>query len=164
MQPLFEYNPDWMEATFVSRVALDKGQARIRIDGLGTDRITTVFTALASAGINVDVIAHTHGPDGTVLAFTLAETERINAVHMLRRELAIEPKHGPIAKLSLEGVGIGLQGDVAGVLFEALSYAGISADIVSTSSRVVSVVIRLEQADAAFDAACRAFDFPHDPE
>lgn len=148
----------------MSRVALDKGQARIRIDGLPCDRIAPVFDTLAAAGIKVDVIAHTQGPGESVLAFTLVEENRVHAAGILERALAVKPQHQPIAKLSLEGVGIGLQSDVAAILFEALARAEISIDIVSTSARVVSVVIPLEQADAAFDAACRVFDFPDDPD
>jgi len=160
MELPFEYDPDWLEATFVSRVALDQGQALIRLPLEASQSVARIFTSLAAADINIDVITQTGHGDEATLAFTLAAPDRPLALRLLEDHSLRCYTHAPIAKLSLEGVGAGVQSEAAATLFDTLASSGINVQLISTSARIIAVVIALDQAERAFAAACRAFDFP----
>lgn len=161
MERPIEYDPEWMESSYVSRVALDRGQALIRVTLGSPANVARVFSALAMGGVRVDVIAVSAG-DGTV-GFTLAEADRLRAVQVLAA-LPAALDHAPAAKLSLEGVGFGAQSDAMAALLQALATADIEPRLISTSVRAITVVLALAHADEAFALAGRAFGFPDETE
>src|SRR5262245_1619780 len=107
MESLFAYASDWVEGAFVARVVLDQGQTLIRLLFDTTPPVARIFATLAAAGINIDVITQTGQGDETSLAFTLAESDCALALRCLENLRLRNYTHTPVAKLSLEGVGVG---------------------------------------------------------
>ncbi len=169
----FNHNPGtivkeevaYMEKVAVRGVALDKDQAKVVISNLPDQPASaaTIFTALADAGINVDMIvqnvAHTGGVD---LTFTVQRDDAPNAVKVLP---AVLKKLGGgeikafdnIAKLSVVGVGMRTHAGVAAALFTALGDAGINIQLIGTSEIKITVAVDRARADEAQRAAHDVF-------
>lgn len=161
MERPIEYDPEWMESSYVSRVALDRGQALIRVDLGPQGTIARIFSSLSGAGVRVDVIAA--GVESGTVGFTVASVDRERAVRVLAT-LPIAVEHSLAAKLSLEGVGFGAQSDAMAALLQTLARAQIEPRLISTSVRAITIVLSQEKADEAFALACRAFGFPDETE
>jgi len=169
----FNHNPGtivkeevaYMEKVVVRGVAVDKDQAKVVISGLPDKpaAAATIFTALADASINVDMIvqnvAHTGGVD---LTFTVQRDDAQSAVKVLP---AVLKKLGGgevkafdnIAKLSVVGVGMRTHAGVAAKLFTALGEAGINIQLIGTSEIKITVAVDRTKADEATRAAHEVF-------
>jgi aspartate kinase len=62
-----------------------------------------------------------------------------------------------IGKLSIVGVGMRSHTGIAGRMFEVLAAQGVNLEMISTSEIKISVIIRLEQGEAAARALHAAF-------
>jgi aspartate kinase len=154
-----------MEKVVVRGVAVDKDQAKVVITGLPDkpSAAATIFTALADAAINVDMIvqnvAHTGVAD---ITFTVQRDDAQNAVRVLP---AVLKKIGGgelkafdnIAKLSVVGVGMRTHAGVAAALFTALGEKGINIQLIGTSEIKITVAVDRTKADEAVRAAHAAF-------
>ncbi len=169
----FNHNPGtivkeevaYMEKVVVRGVAVDKDQAKVVISNLPDKPASaaTIFSALADASINVDMIvqnvAHTGGVD---LTFTVQRDDAAGAVKVLP---AVLRKLGGgevkafdnIAKLSVVGVGMRTHAGVAAMLFTALGDAGINIQLIGTSEIKITVAVDRARADEATRAAHAAF-------
>ena len=169
----FNHNPGtivkeevaYMEKVVVRGVAVDKDQAKVVISGLPDKPVAaaTIFTALADASINVDMIvqtvAHTGGVD---LTFTVQRDDAQSAVKVLP---AVLKKLGGgevkafdnIAKLSVVGVGMRTHAGVAAALFTALGDKGINIQLIGTSEIKITVAVDRTKADEAVRAAHEVF-------
>ena len=169
----FNHNPGtivkeevaYMEKVVVRGVAVDKDQAKVVISGLPDkpSSAATIFTALADASINVDMIvqnvAHTGGVD---LTFTVQRDDAQGAVKVLP---AVLKKLGGgevraydnIAKLSVVGVGMRTHAGVAAALFTALGDKGINIQLIGTSEIKITLAVDRGKADEAVRAAHEAF-------
>jgi aspartate kinase len=169
----FNHNPGtivkeevaYMEKVVVRGVAVDKDQAKVVISNLPDKPASaaTIFSALADASINVDMIvqnvAHTGGVD---LTFTVQRDDAAGAVKVLP---AVLKKLGGgevkafdnIAKLSVVGVGMRTHAGVAAALFTALGAAGINIQLIGTSEIKITVAVDRARADEATRAAHAAF-------
>ncbi len=155
----------YMEKVVVRGVAVDKDQAKVVISNLPDKPASaaTIFTALADASINVDMIvqnvAHTGGVD---LTFTVQRDDAQSAVKVLP---AVLKKLGGgevkafdnIAKLSVVGVGMRTHAGVAATLFTALGEAGINIQLIGTSEIKITVAVDRAKADEATRAAHAVF-------
>ena len=155
----------YMEKVVVRGVAVDKDQAKVVISNLPDKPASaaTIFTALADASINVDMIvqnvAHTGGVD---LTFTVQRDDAQSAVKVLP---AVLKKLGGgevkafdnIAKLSVVGVGMRTHAGVAATLFTALGDAGINIQLIGTSEIKITVAVDRAKADEAMRAAHSVF-------
>jgi aspartate kinase len=155
----------YMEKVVVRGVAVDKDQAKVVISNLPDKPASaaTIFTALADASINVDMIvqnvAHTGGVD---LTFTVQRDDAQNAVKVLPAVLKKlgggEVKaYDNIAKLSVVGVGMRTHAGVAATLFTALGDAGINIQLIGTSEIKITVAVDRAKADEATRAAHEVF-------
>ena len=154
-----------MEKTHVSGVAKDKNVARIALVGLA-DRpgiAFKIFSRVAKAHINVDIILQSVGRDKTKdIAFTVPADKGEEAVAALReycdqvgaKSLTYETG---VAKISVVGAGMETHEGVAALMFEALADAGVNIQMISTSEIKVSVLIDAEDADRAVSAVHKAF-------
>lgn len=137
------------------RVHLDTSQARIVVENI-PDRPGTaaaIFSALAEAGIAVDLILENYARDGrTTLTFTLPESQRHKAFGLVKHGLETLGgeilMHGPSAKLTVS-VDPGATPTAAARLFQILARADINIDMISTADSEVSVVINPADADRA---------------
>ena len=169
----FNHNPGtivkqevaYMEQVVVRGVAVDKDQAKVVISAIPDKPGTagTVFRALADANIIVDMIVQNVGRHGVAnLTFTVPQGDSLKAKQTLAPvfqalgggEVSVDKK---VAKLSVVGVGMKTHSGVAATLFQTLAAKGVNIDLISTSEIKISVVIDLEQADAAARAVHAAF-------
>jgi len=151
---------DMVEDAIISGVAHDTSEAKVTVVGV-PDRpgvAAGMFTALADANINVDMIVQNISSDGrTDISFTLPRGEIDQATELLEVRLAeigaerliVNPS---VAKVSLVGAGMKTHPGVAARMFAALSGAGVNIQMISTSTIRVSVIID----DAKVDDAVRA--------
>lgn len=138
-----------MEAVVVRGVSIEKNQAKVTVRGV-PDRpgvAARVFTAVADAGIIIDMIVQNVSKDGTTdISFTLNKDELPKVESTLvtvTKEIgavALETQGG-IGKLSVIGVGMRSHSGVAAKMFEALSKAGINIVMISTSEIKTAVIV-----------------------
>ncbi|MEX2382724.1 MAG: aspartate kinase [Opitutales bacterium] len=154
-----------MEDVVVRGVAVDKNQTKVTVSNISDKpgSASTVFQALAEAGVVVDMIVQNVGRGGRAnLTFTvpLDDSERAQtAVSNVLESLGGGGVSvvGDVAKLSVVGVGMRTHSGVAASLFAALAEKGINIQLISTSEIKISVVIDLFHADEAARAAHAAF-------
>ena len=151
---------DMVEDAIISGVAHDTSEAKVTVVGV-PDRpgvAAGMFTALADANINVDMIVQNISSEGrTDISFTLPRGEIDQATELLdarlpeigAERLIVNPS---VAKVSLVGAGMKTHPGVAARMFAALSRAGVNIQMISTSTIRVSVIID----DAKVDDAVRA--------
>jgi aspartate kinase len=154
-----------MEDILVSAVHLNTEQSRVTVFDL-PDRAgacSTVFNAVASAGVIVDMIVQNiTGPGRAELSFTLPRTDLEKGLHHTEEVVRkIDPNcrvigDGNIAVLYVLGVGMRTHTGVARSMFGALAEQGINILMINTSEVCIGVVVersRGEQALACLKAA-----------
>lgn len=157
-----------MEGVVVRGVSLDKNQAKITVVAV-PDRpgvSARIFSALAEAAINVDMIVQnvSHGAarPATDLSFTLDKPDLLKArkvIEGLKGELGYKELlvNEAIAKLAVVGVGMRSHSGVAAKMFETLAREGINIEMISTSEIKITVVIDLAKGEQAARAVHDAF-------
>ena len=146
-----------MEKSHVSGVAKDKDVARLALVGLENRPGVAfkVFSLLANAKINVDIILQSIGRDESKdISFTVVRKDLDAARELLEehhetlgyQRIEVNDK---IAKVSIVGAGMIGNPGVAASMFEALYDAGININMISTSEIKVSVLVDETDADRA---------------
>lgn len=138
-----------VEAPLVSGVAYDKNEAKITLQGVPDKPgiATKIFTPLAEANINVDMIVQNVSAEGhTDLTFTVPKSDFKKALEIVKNTAKdIEARNviadESIAKVSVVGVGMRSHSGVAAKMFDLLSKEGINIMMISTSEIKVSCVI-----------------------
>ncbi len=154
-----------MEEMLVKGVAKDTNVARVMIVGVPDEpgMAFKIFSRVAKAHINVDIILQSVGRDGTKdIAFTVAADKGDEAVAALKeycervgaKSLTYDTG---VAKISVVGAGMETHEGVAARMFEALADANINIQMISTSEIKVSVLIAKEDADRAVSIVHAAF-------
>jgi len=155
-----------MEQAIVSGVTYALEDAKVTISNLPDEPgvAARIFTALAKAGVNVDMIIQNVSEKGiTDISFTAGEDE----LALIRATLeALKPEitfdgittDNAMAKLSLIGAGMKSHPGVAAKMFETLAQNGINIEMISTSSIKISCVIRREAIPTAVNALHEAFN------
>lgn len=149
----------------VRGVAHDLDVARIKVLGLPnrSDCLSVLFTDLAAAHINVDIIVQSeHEAETMDVSFSVQEKEAERAVNVLKQQ---QDKLGfgrviveeGLAKLSAVGSGMVTHPGVAATMFTTLTDAGIPIKMVSTSEIKISCVIPREHTEAAMQKVHKAF-------
>ena len=143
-----------MEKMLIKSVAKDNNVARVSIVGLPDEPgiAFKIFSAVAKAHINVDIILQSVGRDGTKdITFTVpedcgddaAEAVKAYADQVGAKSVTVDTK---VAKVSIVGAGMETHEGVAAKMFEALADANINLQMIATSEIKVSVLI--DEADA----------------
>ena len=161
-----------MESPIITGIAHDRSQSKLSILGVPDvpGKAAKVFGKVAEVGANIDMIVQNVAasePDKTDISFTLphesasAALDAIDAMkdELKHREVSFNEKVG---KLSLIGAGMRSHPGVSAKLFGALADAGINIDMISTSEIRISVVVHIDQLDAAVRAVHTAFDLDAD--
>ncbi|MGF1451009.1 MAG: aspartate kinase [Opitutales bacterium] len=146
-----------MEDVVVAGVAVDKNQARLTINDVPDQPgvAATVFEALASANITVDMIVQNIGRGGTAnLTFTVGTDDVPKAQEVAEQALqkfgsGSVGHAGNIAKLSVVGIGMRSHAGVAAKMFSLLAEHKINIQLITTSEIKISVAIDLEDAQRA---------------
>ncbi|MCP5521135.1 MAG: aspartate kinase [Verrucomicrobiales bacterium] len=157
-----------MEDVVIRGVSLDKNQAKLTIVAV-PDRpgvASQIFTALAKAAINVDMIvqnvSRTSDTPVTDLSFTVDKADLLKAqkvIEGLKQEVGYREltANEAIGKLSIVGVGMRSHSGIAAKLFETLAGNGVNIDMISTSEIKVSVVIDIAKGEEAARTVHEAF-------
>ena len=156
-----------MEQAIISGVAHDRSEAKVTVMGVPdvVGQAATIFRAIATAGINIDMIvqnisAATTGR--TDISFTLPRDDgeaALAALRAVQEELKYEDLlyDDRIGKVSLVGAGMRSHPGVTATFFSALAEAGVNIEMISTSEIRISVVVDENEVDAAVTATHRAF-------
>ena len=136
-----------MEEVLVSGIALDKNQARVSLREV-SDRpgvAAEVFTKLAEAQINVDMIIQNASTDGTTnLGFTVPQSELESVRELISafdHDIGSVDFDEAICKVSVVGVGMRSHSGVASSAFSAMAEANINIEMISTSEIKVSMIV-----------------------
>jgi len=158
-----------VEQPFVTAVTHSDGEARVTLTGVRDEPGVAgrIFTALAAAGINVDVIIQNEpvGDDALAdLSFTVDRTDLAAATDTVE---ALGVSHGVvtderIGKVSIVGAGMRSHPGVAAKVFEVLGGEGINIEMISTSPIKISCVISADRVPDAVKALHQAFDLGAD--
>ena len=155
-----------VEKRIVSGVTMSRDEARVSLLGLSdrTDAPADVFTRLAEASINVDMIVQSPArTPGTVnMTFTTGRRDAARSVELmtsLKSEIGFEEIHvdDDVAKVSVIGVGMRSHAGVAQMMFRALADKGIKFQAISTSEIKISVLIESAYAELAVRALHSAY-------
>ena len=154
-----------MEEPVISGVVQDASEAKLTILGV-PDRpgvSASLFEALASANVNVDMIVQNTSTAGTTdISFTVPKADVKTAEPIVTR-IGAELKAGgvthddDIAKISLVGAGMKTSPGVAAKMFRVLADNGVNIEMISTSTIRVSVVVRAAMMQKAVQALHTAF-------
>ena len=155
-----------VEKRIVSGVTMSRDEARITLLGL-SDRVEApadVFTRLAEANVNVDMIVQSQSrTEGRVnLTFTTGRRDASRAAELMRaaqqdigfEELRVDED---VAKVSVIGVGMRSHAGVAQTMFRALADKGVKFQAISTSEIKISVLIDAAYAELAVRALHSAY-------
>ncbi|EIF50227.1 aspartate kinase [Sulfurovum sp. AR] len=153
-----------MEEVLVSGVVLDKNQARVTLRGV-SDRpgiAAEIFTMLAKANINVDMIIQNMGTDGsTNLGFTVPQSEHENAKRLMEsfdHDIQGMDFDEHVCKVSVVGVGMKSHSGVAATAFTVLAQSNINIQMISTSEIKVSMVIDEKYGELAIRTLHEAYE------
>ena len=155
-----------VEQEVVSGIAYSRAEAKVTIVGL-EDRpgqVSHLFSPLADANINVDMIVQSASEDGTAtdVTFTVPEDDLLRTVKLLegkKAELNYRDiiYNGNVVKVSVVGVGMRSHAGVASKMFDTLADKGINIQVISTSEIKVSVIIDAEYTELAVRALHTAY-------
>jgi aspartate kinase len=160
-----ESEQESMEQPFVTAVTHSDGEARVTLTGIDDEPGVAgrIFTALADAGINVDVIIQNE-PVGDEhladLSFTVdrsdlgAATDTVSGLGLSQGVRTDER----IGKVSIVGAGMRSHPGVAAKVFEVLGREGINIEMISTSPIKISCVISADRVADAVRALHEAFE------
>ena len=166
-----------VEQPFVTAVTHSEGEARVTLTGVRDEPGVAgrIFTALAEAGVNVDVIIQNEpvGDDALAdLSFTVDRADLVTAtetIEVLGGVCNDVRTDDQIGKVSIVGAGMRSHPGVAARVFEVLGREGINIEMISTSPIKISCVISAERVPDAVKALHEAFDLgadavrPEDP-
>ena len=149
-----------MERNEIAGIAADRNEARVTLTNIADEpgTVAAVMKPLADAGIAFDMVVHaaTQGAQASDLTFTVPRASLSQAQSVIEehkeeigyRELLTDDS---VAKVSIIGVGIRSNPQLAATMFETLASHGINLLAVSTSEIKVSALL----AEADLELAVR---------
>lgn len=162
-----------MEHVVVSGVSLNRDEAKITVMGVPDQPgvAARIFSPLADANVNVDVIVQNVSADGrTDVTFTVARGDLRRAIEVLKthcRELVSPDRihtNDQIAKVSIVGVGMRSHAGVAKKMFELLAAEGINILMITTSEIRISVIVDQKYGELAVRVLHDGFGLGEPPE
>jgi len=155
-----------VEQELVSGIAFSRDEAKISLIQVADQPgiAALIFSPLADASVNVDMIVQSVSADGkrTDVTFTVPKTELDRAVKTLEAERAsIDYKDllsdQGVTKISVVGVGMRSHAGVAQTMFKTLAEKNINIQVISTSEIKVSVLIAEDYLELAVRALHTAY-------
>ncbi len=147
-----------MERQLITGIAADKNEAKVILTRV-PDRpgaVATIFSPLAAANINVDMIIQNVGRDKgeTDVTFTVPAADLARTQALLEGQKDVIGFNriitdGKVAKISVVGVGMRSHAGVAATMFKSLADRGINIQAISTSEIKVSVLIDEDETELA---------------
>src|SRR3954467_1859327 len=166
-----ELSGEQMERNLIAGIAADRNEARITLTGVpdqpGT--VAQVINPLADAGIQFDMIVHAATPNtgSSDLTFTVPRASLAQAMAVIEKRKDTIGYTGlvhddSVAKVSIVGVGIRSNPQLAAKMFDVLAERKINLLAVSTSEIKVSALIAEDQLDLAVRVLHTAFGLDQD--
>lgn len=157
-----------VEDVVISGVVVNKNIATVSLIGIQDvpGIAFKIFSRLAKADINIDIILQSVGRDQTKdIVFTidqddLDEIRTIFAKENLNFQCSEVIYDDSVAKVSIVGGGLEANPGVASNAFEALAAKGINIKMISTSEIKISLIVDEVNADLSVQAIHAIF-FPH---
>ncbi|NLB43408.1 MAG: aspartate kinase, partial [Clostridiales bacterium] len=154
-----------LEKMMIKGVAYDKDIARISVmavrDIPGVAH--KIFSLLADAGINVDIILQSIGRGDTKdISFTISRDQLTDTVDLINKKLEyigakeVSFTHD-VAKISIVGAGMANHPGVAATMFKALAEAEINIHMISTSEIKISCLVHSDEVEKAVEAIHDSF-------
>ncbi|EMA6344744.1 aspartate kinase [Bacillus cytotoxicus] len=151
------------QQSIVKGIAFEDNITRVTMKGLEHGSLSTIFSTLAEAHINVDIIIQSITNEGTVhLSFSIHSSDLRETLEVLEQNQetlhyeSVEYENH-LAKVSIVGSGMVSNPGVAAQMFSTLKKENIHIKMVSTSEIKISVVIdRLHLVDGV-EALHQAF-------
>ena len=155
-----------MEQAVVNAVTHDVSEAKVTVSGVPDQPgiAAKMFTALADAGINVDMIVQNISEHGrTDISFTCPHPEAEKATELIN---GLQGEVGAagcgydhdIGRVSVIGAGMKSNPGVAAKMFQVLADNDINIEMISTSAIRISCVIQESQIERAVELLHTAFD------
>jgi aspartate kinase len=151
-----------VESQLITGIAHDKNEAKITLTAVPDKpgAVASIFTPLAEANINVDMIiqniAHQSAgsASATDVTFTVPSADLARSIETLNQakgaigfaELLQDTR---VAKISVVGVGMRSHAGVAATMFTTLGARGINIQAITTSEIKVSVLINEDETELA---------------
>lgn len=155
-----------MERFVVSGIVLNEKEAKVTIkqveDKPGIAGF--IFTRLAGANINVDMIIQSsseHGKNDVTFTVEEKDLEEVKEVmEKVKKRLGTQEVFydADMAKVSLVGAGMQSHPGVAARMFSALGKKGINIDLISTSEIKISCVVKKDKGSEAVRAIHQEFE------
>jgi aspartate kinase len=155
-----------MERNLIAGIAADKNEARVTVIGVpdAPGTVAAIIGPLSHAAIPVDMIVHAATPDtgSSDLTFTVPRAslaQAIATVEGLRADVGFDRlvTDDAVAKVSIVGVGIRSNPELAAKMFDVLAERQINLAAVSSSEIKVSALIAEDQLDLAVRVLHTAF-------
>ncbi|MDA5093857.1 aspartate kinase [Aliiroseovarius sp. KMU-50] len=157
-----------MEQNAVSGVAYQRDEAKMTLISVA-DRpgiATAIFTPLAEAGVNVDMIVQNISEEGrTDMTFScpvdqVARAEKAMQEAKNKGDINFHDivADTDVAKVSIVGIGMRSQTGIAAKMFDVLSKEGINIKVITTSEIKISVLIDRKYMELAVQALHDAFE------
>lgn len=161
-----------MESPIISGVTYTKNEARITLKRVPDQPgvAANIFSAIANAGINVDmIIQNTRAGGETDLTFTVPKADFKRALDIGRsiaEKIGAEKVLGDedIAKVSVTGIGMKSHSGVASKMFSAMADENINIIMISTSEIRISCVVEEKKAELAVRTLHTAFGLDKEDE
>jgi aspartate kinase len=161
-----ELSGEHMERNLIAGIAADKNEARVTLTGIADapGMVAQVISPLAAAGIQVDMIVHAATPNtgSSDLTFTVPRaglSQAMAVIEKLKDAIGYDQlvTDDAVAKVSIVGVGIRSNPQLAAKMFETLAERRINLLAVSSSEIKVSALIAEDQLDLAVRVLHTAF-------
>ena len=153
-----EEEVDDMERQLITGIAHDKNEAKVTLASVPDQpgAVASIFSPLADANINVDMIVQNvaHSGASTDVTFTVPAADLARSIEVLKgaqgRIGFTDLKHDTrVAKISVVGVGMRSHAGVAATMFKTLGERGINILAITTSEIKVSVLIEEDYTELA---------------
>jgi aspartate kinase len=160
-----------MERPLITAVTHSRDEARITLLGVPDHPGVAgrIFTALADANINVDMIIQDEPREGAEahMSFTVPRSDlraARAAIEPVASEVGISGVHDDpeMGKVSVVGAGMKSHPGVAARVFATLGEQGINIEMISTSPIKISCVVTADSVDRAVRALHEAFELGAD--
>jgi aspartate kinase len=159
---------DIMESNVVAGVAYSRDEAKMTLVSVA-DRpgiAAAIFTPLAEAGVNVDMIVQNIAEEGrTDMTFSCPTDQVARAEKAMQDAKAAGSINfhdiiadTAVAKISVVGIGMRSHAGVAAKMFQVLAREGINIQVITTSEIKISVLVARKYMELAVQALHDAFE------
>ncbi len=147
-----------MERQLITGIAHDKNEAKVTLTRVPDKpgAVANIFSPLADAGINVDMIIQNVGREKgeTDVTFTVPKTDLARSMDLLdqaQKDIGFNRiiSDTNVAKISVVGVGMKSHAGVASTMFSSLADRGVNIIAITTSEIKVSVLIEEDYTELA---------------